>query len=104
MKYSVDIPNGWKMNLAAVKDPVEAYETMTKVAKAPMRPDMSPCGWLIIFIRFLRQHKRSSLVGSPETIRQRIAALEALGIHELIIDFLSATDLASLYRFAQEFI
>ena len=34
MKYSVDIPNGWKMNLAAVKDPVEAYETMTNVAKA----------------------------------------------------------------------
>jgi len=34
MKYSVDLPNGWKMNLAAVKDPVEAYETMTNVAKA----------------------------------------------------------------------
>jgi len=50
------------------------------------------------------QLKDSSLVGSPGTIRQRIAALEALGIHELIIDFLSATDLTSLYRFAQEFI
>src|SRR5437773_2291722 len=34
MKYSVDLPNGWKMNLAAVKDPVEAYETMTNVARA----------------------------------------------------------------------
>src|SRR6266567_4432823 len=50
------------------------------------------------------QLKDTSLVGSPQTIRQRIAALEALGIHELIIDFLSATDLTSLYRFAQEFI
>src|SRR5258707_5851736 len=45
------------------------------------------------------QLRDTSLVGSPETIRQRIAALEALGIHELIIDFLSATDLTSLYRF-----
>jgi len=34
MKYSVEIPNGWKMNLAAIKDPVEAYEVMTNVAKA----------------------------------------------------------------------
>ena len=34
MKYSVDIPTGWKMNLAEVSDPVEAYETMTNVAKA----------------------------------------------------------------------
>jgi alkanesulfonate monooxygenase SsuD/methylene tetrahydromethanopterin reductase-like flavin-dependent oxidoreductase (luciferase family) len=51
------------------------------------------------------QLRDTSLVGSPETIRQRIAALEALGIHELIIDFpTSATDLTPLYRFAQEFI
>ena len=51
------------------------------------------------------QLRNTSLVGSPETIRQRIAALEALGIHELIIDFpTSATDLTPLYRFAQEFI
>src|SRR5215469_1526648 len=34
MKYSVDLPNGWKMNLAAVRDPVEAFETMMNVAKA----------------------------------------------------------------------
>src|SRR6266702_7990938 len=34
MKYSVEIPNGWKMNLAMIKDPVEAYEAMTNVAKA----------------------------------------------------------------------
>ena len=50
------------------------------------------------------QLRDTSLVGSPETIRQRIAALEDLGIHELIIDFLTATDLTSLNRFAQEFI
>src|ERR1700737_1610614 len=35
MKYSVDIPNGWKMNLAEVSDPVQAYETMANGAKAP---------------------------------------------------------------------
>lgn len=46
----------------------------------------------------------TSLVGSPETIRRRIAQLEALGIDEIIIDFPSATDLTALHRFAQEFI
>src|SRR5438445_5641999 len=34
MKYSIALPNGWKMSLVEVKDPVEAYETMTNVARA----------------------------------------------------------------------
>lgn len=46
----------------------------------------------------------TSLVGSPATIRQRIAALESLGIDQIIMDFPSATDLTPLYRFAKEFI
>ena len=50
------------------------------------------------------QLRDTSLVGNPETIRQRIAALEAAGIHELILDFPSATDLTPLHRFAREFV
>jgi F420-dependent oxidoreductase-like protein len=46
----------------------------------------------------------TSLVGTPATIRQRIAALEALGVQEILMDLPSATDLTPLYRFAQEFI
>jgi F420-dependent oxidoreductase-like protein len=46
----------------------------------------------------------TALVGSPATIRKRIEVLEAMGIHELIFDFPSATDLTPLKRFAQEFI
>src|SRR6266487_2782958 len=34
MKYSIALPGGWKMSLVGIKDPVEAYETMTNVAKA----------------------------------------------------------------------
>src|SRR5947209_15039793 len=48
--------------------------------------------------------RETSLVGSPATIRQRIAALEALGVQEVIMDLPSATDLTVLHRFAQEFI
>src|SRR5256714_2931905 len=48
--------------------------------------------------------RETSLVGSPTTIRQRISALEALGIQEVIMDLPSATDLTVLHRFAQEFI
>jgi F420-dependent oxidoreductase-like protein len=47
--------------------------------------------------------RETSLVGSPATIRQRIAALEALGVQEIIMDLPSATDLTPLYRFAREF-
>jgi F420-dependent oxidoreductase-like protein len=50
------------------------------------------------------QLRDTSLVGNPETIRQRIAALEAAGIYELILDFPSATDLTPLHRFAREFV
>ncbi len=34
MKYGVVLPQGWTMDLASIKDPVEAYETMTRVAQA----------------------------------------------------------------------
>ena len=53
---------------------------------------------------FKPELRETSLVGSPATIRQRIAALEALGIQEVIMDLPSATDLTVLHRFAQEFI
>ena len=33
MKYGVSLPQGWMMDLAHIKDPVEAYETMTRVAQ-----------------------------------------------------------------------
>ena len=48
----------------------------------------------------------TALVGSPATIRERIAMLEAHGVHELIIDFPfpSAKNLEPLRRFAKEFI
>lgn len=48
----------------------------------------------------------TSLVGSPATIRERIATMEAYGVHELIIDFPypSVRNLEPLRRFAREFI
>jgi F420-dependent oxidoreductase-like protein len=33
MKYGISLPQGWRMDLTDVKDPVEAYETMTRVAQ-----------------------------------------------------------------------
>ncbi len=44
------------------------------------------------------------LVGSPATIRKRIAALEEAGVQELMLRFPNALDLDGLRRFAQEFI
>ena len=44
----------------------------------------------------------SSLIGTPETIRKRLAEYEAAGIQELILWFPDATKLASLRLFARE--
>ncbi|HEY4033516.1 MAG TPA: LLM class F420-dependent oxidoreductase, partial [Ktedonobacteraceae bacterium] len=33
MKYGLSLPQGWRMDLADIKDPVEAYEAMTHVAQ-----------------------------------------------------------------------
>ena len=45
------------------------------------------------------------LIGSPETIRQRLAAYEAAGVQELVIGFFDVLHrLDALHRFAREFI
>lgn len=33
MKFGISLPQGWTMDLVGIKDPVEAYETMTRVAQ-----------------------------------------------------------------------
>jgi F420-dependent oxidoreductase-like protein len=44
------------------------------------------------------------LIGSIDTIRQRIAAYEAAGVQELVLWFVDAAKLESVRRFAREFI
>jgi F420-dependent oxidoreductase-like protein len=34
LKFGVFVPQGWRMDLAQIKDPVEKYEAMTRVAQA----------------------------------------------------------------------
>ncbi len=46
----------------------------------------------------------STLIGSLDTIRKRIAAHEAVGVQELVIIFPDAAQLDSIRRFAREFI
>ena len=38
-KFGVIVPQGWRMDLVNIKDPVEKYETMTRVAKEAERLD-----------------------------------------------------------------
>ena len=45
----------------------------------------------------------TALIGSPETIRQRLAAYEAAGVQELLLRFVDGTNLEALRCFAQEF-
>ena len=46
----------------------------------------------------------SMLIGSPETIRRRIAAYEEAGVQELMLIFPDAIQLNSLRHFAREFV
>ncbi len=45
----------------------------------------------------------TALIGSPETIRQRLAAYEDAGVQELLVRFVDGTNLEALRRFAKEF-
>jgi alkanesulfonate monooxygenase SsuD/methylene tetrahydromethanopterin reductase-like flavin-dependent oxidoreductase (luciferase family) len=44
------------------------------------------------------------LVGTLETVRQRLAAYEAAGVQELVISFFDTPQLDTMRRFASEFI
>jgi F420-dependent oxidoreductase-like protein len=46
----------------------------------------------------------TALIGSPETVRERLAAYEAAGVQELVLRFLDGTNLDTLRRFAKEYI
>jgi len=46
----------------------------------------------------------STLIGSPETIRQRLAAYEEAGVQELLMRFVDGTSLEAIRRFAKMFI
>lgn len=46
----------------------------------------------------------AGLIGSPDTIRKRIAEFEAAGVQELIVGFLDRTNPETIRRFAKEFI
>ncbi len=47
---------------------------------------------------------KTALIGSPETIRQRLASYEEAGVQELVLRFIDGTNLEALHRFAEAFI
>ena len=52
----------------------------------------------------LEPRVQTALIGSPETIRHRLAAYEAAGVQELVLRFVNGTELNAIRRFASEFI
>ncbi len=45
----------------------------------------------------------TALIGSPETIRQRLVTYEEAGVQELLMRFVDGTNLEAIGRFAKEF-
>jgi len=46
----------------------------------------------------------TALIGSPETLRQRLATYEEAGVQELLMRFVDGTNLEAIRHFAKEFI
>jgi F420-dependent oxidoreductase-like protein len=46
LQFGLSLPQGWTMDLASIKDPVEAYETMTRVAQTADETGFSSV-WLV---------------------------------------------------------
>ncbi len=53
---------------------------------------------------FLGERMPNALIGTPATVRQRLAEYEAAGIHEVILSFPNITQLDTIRQFAQEYI
>ncbi len=54
--------------------------------------------------RHMGSRMNTTLIGSPDTIRKGLAAMEAAGVQEVILGFVDILDLDSLRFFAREFI
>jgi alkanesulfonate monooxygenase SsuD/methylene tetrahydromethanopterin reductase-like flavin-dependent oxidoreductase (luciferase family) len=62
---------------------------------------MVPEGSELVFPGDIRSY---GLVGTIDTIRQRLAAYEAAGVQELVISFLDAPQVDMMQRFAKAFV
>lgn len=54
--------------------------------------------------QMIKMQRRSSLLGTPAAVRQRLNAYEEAGVQELILTFPNITKLESMRAFAHEFI
>ena len=54
--------------------------------------------------QMLEMQRRAALIGTPETVRQRLNEYEEAGVQELILTFPNITKLESMRAFAREFI
>src|SRR5205809_8102912 len=113
MKYGVIAPQGWRMDLVGIKDPVEAYETMTGVAQAVEELGYDSV-WLFDHfhtvpvptqeVTFECWMSTAALIGTPGSMRKSLVEYEDAGVQELILWFPDAAKLESLRLFAREFI
>src|SRR6185437_12241155 len=46
MRFGVFVPQGWRMDLAEIADPIEQYEAMTNVAKAADQLEVFDSIWV----------------------------------------------------------
>jgi F420-dependent oxidoreductase-like protein len=71
LKYGVMLPQGWRMDLIAIKDPIEAYETITSVAQTA-----EECGYAAVW---LADHFHTTIPGpSQEMLFESWTSMAAL--------------------------
>lgn len=107
-----DDPATVKQKLAVLKEHCETvgrdYESIhrTSTTFCLLADSDEQARALLPAARKVRIGKRvtTALIGSPETIRTRLAAYEEAGVQELVLRFVDGTNLEGIRRFAREFI
>jgi len=59
LQFGVSLPQGWTMDLASIKDPVEAYEAMTGVAQTADEVGFTSA-WLVDHFHTIPNLRRKS--------------------------------------------
>src|SRR5438067_12933729 len=108
VKFGVFVPQGWRMDLVQIKDPIEKYEAMTRVAQAA---DRGPWDAIWVYDHFhtvpepTPETTFEPLVADADSVAAHLRTLIDAGIDSFIMYIPGiADDREPLHRFETEVI
>src|SRR5579885_499445 len=83
LKFGVSLPQGWTMDLASIKDPVEAYEAMTRVAQTADEVGFTSA-WLVDHFHTIPQPSQEVTFESWVTTAAQARDIKRLRIGQMV--------------------